>query len=225
MTVQALPRARVLYVEDDAEIAAMTSDVLDEVYDVVHVVGGRDALARALAERFDVMVIDRRLPDLDGIALVEAVRTAHITTPVLLLTALGAVADRVEGLDAGANDYLVKPFDFDELLPRLRALVRGYRLDGRRRSLGEWVFLPAASVAYGPGGERVALTPTETRLLALLSESAEHVCSREEIRRAVFDWGDALSSVDTYVHYVRRKMSPDTIETVRGVGYRAAASR
>ena len=81
MTVQALPRARVLYVEDDAEIPAMTSHVLDEVYDVVHVVGGRDALARALAERFDVMVIDRRLPDLDGIALVEAVRKigrAHV---------------------------------------------------------------------------------------------------------------------------------------------------
>lgn len=225
MAVQALPRARVLYVEDDAEIAVMTSDVLDEVYDVVHVVGGRDALARALAERFDVMVIDRRLPDLDGIALVEAVRTAHITTPILLLTALGAAADRVEGLDAGANDYLVKPFDFDELLARLRALVRGHRLDGRRRSLGEWVFLPDASAAYGPGGERVALTPTETRLLALLSESPDHVFSREEILRAVFDSDDALSSVDTYVHYVRRKTSPDTIETVRGVGYRAAAAR
>lgn len=197
MAGQAVQRARVLYVEDDAEIAAMTSDVLAESYDVVCVDSGRDALARALAERFDVMVVDRRLPDLDGVALVSAVRTARITTPVLLLTALGAIADRVEGLDAGANDYLVKPFDFDELLARLRALVRGHRAEGRRRDLGEWTFLPDASVAYGPGGERVALTPTETRLLALLSESPEHVFSRDEILRAVFDSDDALSSVDT----------------------------
>ncbi len=225
MAVQAAQRARVLYVEDDAEIAAMTSDVLAERYDVVCVDNGREALARALAERFDVMVVDRRLPDLDGVALVEAVRTARITTPVLLLTALGAIADRVEGLDAGANDYLVKPFDFDELLARVRALVRGHRAEGRRRDLGEWTFLPDASVAYGPGGERVALTPTETRLLALLSESPEHVFSRDEILRAVFDSDDALSSVDTYVHYVRRKTSPDVIETVRGSGYRAGAAR
>lgn len=225
MVAHTLPRARVLYVEDDAEIAAMTSDVLREVYDVVHETRGSAALTRALAERFDVMVVDRRLPDLDGIALLEAVRTARITTPVLLLTALGSIADRVDGLDAGANDYLVKPFDFDELLARLRALVRGHRAEGRRRSLGEWTFLPDASVAYGPGGERVALTPTETRLLALLGESPEHIFTREEILRAVFDSEDALSSVDTYVHYVRRKTAPDVIETVRGRGYRAGAAR
>ncbi len=219
-----LPRPRLLYVEDDPVIAGMTADVLREVYEVVHESDGARARDRALREHFDAMVIDRRLPGIDGIALVEAIRTARITTPVLMLTALGAVADRVDGLDSGANDYLVKPFDFDELHARLRALLRGYRADGRRRDVAGWTFVAASRAVYGPGGERVALTATETRLLALLTESPEHVFSREEILAAVFASEDAVSSVDTYVHYVRRKTAAEVIETVRGRGYRAGAS-
>ncbi|WEK12515.1 MAG: response regulator transcription factor [Candidatus Microbacterium phytovorans] len=225
MSASATPaRPRLLYVEDDATIAAMTVDVLGEVYEVDHVADGALALRTALSRRYDVMVVDRRLPGLDGIALIEALRTARITTPVLLLTALGAIADRVEGLDAGANDYLVKPFDFDELLARLRALVRGHRAEGRRRTVADWTFVPDSLALYGPGGERVSLTATEARLLALLSESPEHVFSREEILDSVFASDDALSSVDTYVHYIRRKGAPELIETVRGRGYRAGAS-
>lgn len=212
-----------LYVEDDPVIAGMTVDVLSEVYDVVHESDGARARDRALRERFDAMVIDRRLPGLDGVALVEAIRIARITTPVLLLTALGSVADRVDGLDAGANDYLVKPFDFDELHARLRALLRGYRAHGRRRDVAGWTFVEESSAMYGPGGERVALTATENRLLALLTESPEHVFSREEILATVFASDDAVSSVDTYVHYVRRKTTAEVVETVRGRGYRAGA--
>lgn len=215
---------RLLYVEDDQTIAAMTVEVLREDYAVTHVADGRRAREAALSRRFDVMVVDRRLPDLDGAELVAAVRTAGITTPILLLTALGAVADRVEGLDAGANDYLVKPFDFDELLARLRALVRGHRAEGHRRDVGDWIFLPDGGVLYGPGGERVPLTATEARLMALLTESPEHVFSRAEILAAAFSSEDAASSVDTYVHYIRRKSSPDLIETVRGRGYRAGGA-
>ncbi len=158
---------------------------------------------------------------MDGIAFVRAVRTAHITTPVLMLTALGTVDDRVTGLDGGANDYLVKPFDYDELLARLRALRRAFRVEGTRRPLGEWVFVPAAQAVYDPSGFRVALTATESALLELLTDSPEHVFSREEILRAVFHEGDTTSSVDTYVHYVRRKTTPDVIETIRARGYRA----
>lgn len=218
-------RPRVLYVEDDQAIAAMTIEVLSEVYDVDHAADGDVGLARALAGHFDVMVVDRRLPGRDGISLVEAVRRARLTTPVLLLTALGAVDDRVEGLDAGANDYLVKPFDFDELLARLRALTRGYRAEGRRRPIGDWMFVPESRAIYGPGGERVALTATEARLLTLLTDSPEHVYTRDDISRAVFSSGDADSSVETYVHYIRRKTDADVIETVRGRGYRAGAAR
>lgn len=215
---------RILYVEDDAALAAMTCEVLQEAYEVVHFADGQLALNAALHERFDVMVIDRRLPSLDGIALVRAIRTAHIATPILLLTALGAVRERVEGLDAGANDYLVKPVDFDELLARLRALRRGFSVEGKRRMLGDWTFVTDAAVLFGPGGERVALTDTEFRLLSLLSASPEHVFDRPAILRAVFDAGESLSNVDTYVHYIRRKTDPHIIETVRGHGYRAGAS-
>ncbi|WP_029258428.1 response regulator transcription factor [Microbacterium sp. Cr-K29] len=217
------PRGKLLYVEDDAEIAALTVEVLGDVYDVDHAPDGESALRLALSRRYDVMVVDRRLPGMDGVAFVHAVRTAHITTPVLMLTALGTVDDRVTGLDGGANDYLVKPFDYDELLARLHALRRAFRAQGARRPLGEWVFAPDAQAVYDPTGYRVALTATESALLELLTASPEHVFTREEILHAVFHEGDTTSSVDTYVHYVRRKTSADMIETVRARGYRAGA--
>jgi len=217
----ALPR--LLYVEDDAQIAQMAVEVLSESYSVDHAADGPSGLALALREHYDVLVVDRRLPGLDGVARVEAVRTARITTPVLLLTALGSVADRVAGLDAGADDYLVKPFDFDELLARLRALRRGFAAQGRRRDLGDWTFVPDSQALYSPTGARVALTATESALLRLLSDSPEHVFSRDEIMRAVFSAADAEGSVDTYVHYLRRKSAPEIIETVRGRGYRLGA--
>ncbi len=214
-------RSALLYVEDDADIAAMTVEVLSDVYAVDHAVDGEAALRLALSRRYDVMVVDRRLPGMDGIAFIRAVRTARITTPVLMLTALGTVDDRVSGLDGGANDYLIKPFDYDELLARLRSLRRAFRADGERRVLGDWVFTPDSQALYDPSGIRIALTATESALLALLSGSPEHVFSRAEILESVFSVGDTASSVDTYVHYVRRKSSPDMIETVRARGYRA----
>ncbi|MCK2036772.1 response regulator transcription factor [Microbacterium sp. SSW1-49] len=214
-------RSSVLYVEDDAEIAALTREVLSDAYDVDHAADGESALRLALSRRYDAMIVDRRLPGMDGIAFIRAVRAAHITTPILMLTALGAVDDRVTGLDGGANDYLVKPFDYDELLARLRALRRAFRAEGARRTLGEWVFLPDIQTVYGPSGLRVTLTATESALLELLSASPEHVFTREEILRAVFHDGDTTSAVDTYVHYVRRKTTAEMIETIRARGYRA----
>jgi len=214
-------RPRLLYVEDDADIAEMTLEVLGETYAVDHVTDGAVALRRALDERYDVMLVDRRLPGMDGARLVEAVRTARITTPVLMLTALGTVPDRVEGLDAGANDYLTKPFDFEELLARLRALRRGFQAEGRRRVIGEWTFIPDSWVLHSPTGARVSLTATEAALLEFLSASPERVFSREEILRGVFSSADGVGTVDTYVHYIRRKTTPEMIDTVRGRGYRA----
>ncbi|MCC4249923.1 MULTISPECIES: response regulator transcription factor [Microbacterium] len=225
MSIGDARRPSLLYVEDDGEISAMTIEVLGEVYDVAHESDGLAARDRALRERFDLIVLDRRLPGLDGEHVVAALRTARITTPVLLLTALGSIADRVDGLDAGANDYLVKPFDYDELLARLRALHRGFRAEGRRRTVAGWTYVPDAATVYSPDGTRVTLTATENALLELLTSSPDHVFSREEIAHDVFSSVDAVTSVDTYVHYLRRKCAPDLVETVRGRGYRAGGAR
>ncbi|PFG21291.1 two-component system response regulator QseB [Serinibacter salmoneus] len=211
---------RLLYVEDETATAEMVREVLAESYRVDLAQDGIRARDLALRERYDVMVVDRRLPGLSGTDLVAAIRTARITTPILLLTALGSVGDRVEGLDGGANDYLVKPFDFEELLARLRALRRGYEAHGRRREIGSWLFTPATGALYAPTGGRVALTTTESDLLELLSSSPEHVFTRAEILTAVFPGGESAGTVESYVHYVRRKSTPELIETVRARGYR-----
>lgn len=210
-----------LYVEDEKDIADIAVEILAQHYRVHHVTTGEDALTVALQRRFDVMVVDRRLPGMSGADFVHAVRTAHLATPVLMLTALGTVEDRVSGLDIGADDYLVKPFDFTELLARLRALRRGSRAAGERREIAGWSFTPRAQALYGPDGRRVSLTSTENDLLELLTSSPEHVFTREEILATVFSEEGSVSTVDAYVHYIRRKSTPELIETVRLRGYRS----
>jgi two-component system response regulator QseB len=214
---------RLLYVEDEGEIAAIVVELLGDEYRVDHAATGEAGLRLALGRRYDVMVVDRRLPGLSGVELIAAVRTARIATPALMLTALGAVEDRVSGLDAGADDYLVKPFDVDELRARLRALRRG-RGAGDRRELGDWLFTPASQALYSPADGRIALTQVETELLELLTSSPEHVFTRDEILDSVFPGGSA-ATVDTYVHYIRRKSTPEIIETVRARGYRSGEPR
>lgn len=221
----ALFRPSLLYVEDDRAIADSVVEMLGAHYRVEHVESAEEALTTALARRFDVMVVDRRLPGRSGTDFVHDVRTARITTPVLMLTALGAVHDRVTGLDLGADDYLVKPFAVSELLARLRALRRTADSIGERREVGDWLYVPGAQALYAPTGERVALTPTENTLVELLTSSPEHVFTRDEIIAGVFPEGGTASTVDAYVHYVRRKTTPELIETVRFRGYRSGEPR
>lgn len=220
---QPVGRARLLYVEDEPDIAEIAVEVLSDDFVVEHAADGEMGLRMALARRHDVIVVDRRLPGMSGVDLIRAIRTARLATPVLMLTALGAVDDRVSGLDAGADDYLVKPFDFAELRARLRALIRG-RGVGDRREIGDWLFTPVAQALYSPAGDRIPLTSAETELLELLTSSPEHVFSREEILDSVFP-GGAAATVDAYVHYVRRKSTPEIIDTVRVRGYRTGTPR
>ena len=209
-----------LFIEDDRAIAEMVIEVLQECYAVDYAATGEEGLEMALHSHYDVMVIDRRLPGMDGVSVIQAVRRAGITTPILMLTALGSVGDRVSGLDGGANDYLTKPFDFDELLARLRSLRRGFAAETGKTYIGDWLFVPETQSLYDPYGDRVSLTSTESGLLALLAESPEHIFSRAEILSSVFSAEDTPGTVDTYVHYIRRKTQPDLIETVRSQGYR-----
>jgi two-component system response regulator QseB len=213
-------RPRVLLVEDDAQLGPLIERVLDESYEVTRAVDGEAGLRAGLDDDFDVMVIDRRLPLCDGLDLVQALRRHRVVTPILMLTALGSVADRVDGLDAGANDYLVKPFDFDELLARLRALRRTYSGQGPLIDIGHWQFYPESRTVYSPYDGRIQLTVRESALLRMLANEPLRTFTRTHILRAVFENDELPGTVDTYVHYIRRKTDKDIIETVRGEGYR-----
>lgn len=213
-------RPRLLLIEDDPQLGPVMAQVLDEVYEVRLVADGQEALNVALSEDFEVLIVDRRLPHLDGLGIIQALRQKRITTPMLILTALGTIQDKVRGLDAGANDYLVKPFEFDELFARLRALRRVFTGEGPFLRIGLWEFYPESRTVYSPYEGRSILTDRENSLLRLFAENPQRTYSRAQILREVFDEGDQPGTVDTYVHYVRRKTDADLITTVRGQGYR-----
>jgi two-component system response regulator QseB len=198
-------------------------DVLEEIYDVTLVNEGDAGFRAALDDAFDVLFVDRRLPGVDGVDIVRSLRSRGVSTPMLMLTALGALDDKVRGLDAGANDYLVKPFEFDELFARLRAIRRVYSGEGPYVRIGAWEFYPESRAIYSPYDGRAILTERENSLLRLLAMNPARTFTREQILREVFDASDQPGTVDTYVHYVRRKTDVDIITTVRGQGYRVGA--
>jgi two-component system response regulator QseB len=209
-----------LLVEDDPRLGPLVADMLGDDWDVSLVADGEEALRIADEQLFDVMVVDRRLPGIDGTEVVAELRRRRNGTPVLMLTALGELSDKVSGLDAGANDYLVKPFEYDELAARLRALTRNFRSEGDPISIGDWTFYPDTASVYSPYSGRILLTEKENSLLRLLANEPTTAFSRPHLLSAVFDKGEQLGTVDTYVHYIRRKTDRDLIATVRGVGYR-----
>lgn len=211
---------RLLLVEDDPRLGPLVAEVLGDEWDVTLRADGESALEVAAQQYFDVMVVDRRLPGIDGTEVIATLRERRISTPVLMLTALGAVRDRVSGLDAGANDYLVKPFDFDELTARLRALTRDYSGTGATIEIGGWAFHPDDHSITSPYTGRVMLTEKETAMLRLLASEPARVFTRQHLLSAVFEHGEQVGTVDTYVHYIRRKTDRDLITTIRGVGYR-----
>lgn len=182
---------------------------------------GQQGMHRGLTGDYDAMIVDRGLPVMDGAELVALLRSRGITTPALLLTARGAVEDRVEGLDAGAQDYLVKPFEIPELLARVRALVR--RADnGAVLNAGGLALDRVTRTASGatPDGYEVELSEREAALLAALMAAPKRVFSRAQLLDSVFDGAESGGAVDLYVHYLRRKLGKQVIRTVHGTGYR-----
>lgn len=220
MPTEPSARPRLLLLEDDPKLGPMIEQVLAESYEVSLVTDGRKGLAAGLAAEFEVMVVDRRLPSLDGLSIIDGLRRGLVTTPILLLTALGTTRDKVEGLDIGANDYLVKPFEFDELLARLRAIRRVFTGEGRTLLVGGWEYYPDSRTIYSPYDGRVLLTIKENELLKLLAEAPHRTFTRQQILNTVFSADDTAGTVDTYVHYLRRKTDTDIVLTVRGQGYR-----
>jgi two-component system response regulator QseB len=214
-------RPRLLLVEDEPQLAAMLVRLLGgEGYAVDHACDGQAGLHLGLSRRYDVLVLDRGLPGVDGLDLLGRLRRRGLAVPVLMLTALGSVADRVAGLDAGAEDYLGKPFDVDELLARLRALLRRHadRAEELPLPAGRRLDLSARQVRDTDGGV-VELSERETGLLRLLAGRPARVFGREELRSRVFDEADSDAVVEVYVHYLRRKLGRGIVRTVRGVGY------
>ncbi len=214
-------RPTVLLVEDDRALSDMLAELLrEEGYDVDVARDGQRGLHLGLTGAYDLMVVDRGLPAVEGLDLLRRLRDRGVLAPVLVLTAQGTVRDRVEGLDAGAEDYLIKPFDVDELLARLRALRR------RHSDTAELVVTPGGTLDLArrlverADGTSVQLSRTEADLLAVLARRPRQVFARDELLERVFDAADSPGSVDTYVYYLRRKLGRDSVRTVRGLGYR-----
>jgi len=218
---------KVLLVEDDPDTGSFVANGLREDGHVVdHAFNGRDGLFLASSSGYDVMVIDRMLPGLDGLAIVKTIRGAGVKAPVLVLTTLGGINDRVEGLQAGADDYLVKPFAFAELLARTHALAR------RPPMAAPETVLRVADLEMdrlkrnvSRSGKRIELQPQEFRLLEYLMRNAGHVVTRTMLLENVweFHFDPHTSVVETHISRLRVKIDRDfpdeLIHTVRGAGY------
>ena len=213
---------RILLVEDDPLLASGLKVALKQAnYLVEHVSDGQMALSALQSYGFDLMILDLGLPKVDGIEVLRAVRARSDHIPVLILSARDSAAHRVQGLDLGADDYLIKPFDLDELKARLRVLER--RRTGTSTNLlqlGELAIdLNAMRVTWE--GRAVELQPYEFKLLRKLAESPSQIFSREQLEEALYGWGEGVESnaINVYVHNLRKKISPHIIRTVRGIGF------
>ncbi len=214
---------RVLLVEDDPMIGdSLRKGLRMEGFTVDWVQDGRSAELAVETTHYALVLLDLGLPKKDGLSVLRGWRERGSTVPVLILTARDAVPDRVAGLDGGADDYLVKPFDLTELLARMRALLR--RQAGRARDLIEVGALRLDPVAHAIDyrGQPVQLSAREFALLHALAESPGVVLSREQLEDRLYGWGEEVESnaVEVHVHNLRRKLSAQLIRTVRGVGYR-----
>ncbi|MDX1664882.1 MAG: response regulator transcription factor [Candidatus Promineifilaceae bacterium] len=222
---------RILVVEDESSIAKFIAQGLEEAGHAVDVAGdGRAGLEYALIADYDVIVLDIMLPAMTGLEMLRALRRRGEKVPVILLTARDDVDDRVAGLDAGADDYLVKPFAFPELLARVRALLRRPPLQsGTVLEVGE-LTMDTSTREVKRGERRVELTPREYAVLEYLMRHPGQVLTRTQIGEHVwnFDFYHESNVIDVYIGYLRRKIEQEgeapLIHTVRGVGYRIDAA-
>ena len=217
---------RILLAEDDPDLSRQLKLALaDADYAVDHAADGEEAAFLGANEPYDAIVLDLGLPKIDGASVLEGWRRAKVATPVLILTARGAWSDKVAGFDAGADDYLTKPFHTEELLARLRALLR--RSAGHAApnlSCGALRLDPRAARA-SVGGEPVRLTSLEYRMLHYLIMHRERVISRTELVEHLYDqdFDRDSNTREVFVGRLRKKIGPDRVETVRGLGYRLVA--
>lgn len=213
---------RLLLIEDDEALGGGIHQALArEGYTVDWLKDGSSALHALLSETFDVVVLDLGLPRMGGLEVLRRLRDSGATVPVLILTARDATEDRIAGLDAGADDYLIKPFDLAELKARLRALLR--RSAGRARVLIEHVgiCLDPSTQQVSYHNQPVSLTPKEYQLLHELLSPPGRVMTRDQLIQLLYGWNEEAESntLEVHIHHLRKKFSSELIRTVRGVGY------
>ena len=213
---------RILLVEDDEPLsAALSSSLRGANYVVDCVYRGKEALAMLTAEQTDIVILDLGLPDMDGLEVLRQIRQKVKDMPVIILTARDKVTDKILGLDAGADDYLPKPFDMDELFARLRVLER--RLGTASTAIvkiGE-VALNTQTLELTVGDEAVSLPRRELMLLKVLMENGGRIQPKQKLESRLYEWGDEVSSntIEVHIHHLRKKLPENFIKTIRGVGY------
>lgn len=213
---------KILLVEDDALLGnGVQAGLVQEGFSVDWVQDGKQALSAATVGHYDLMILDLGLPEIDGMEVLRILRCRQDGIPVLVLTARDTLSDRVSGLDGGADDYMVKPFDLEELCARVRALAR--RQTGRSTPLIEH-----GQIRLDPAGHTVTLDCTavelshkEFSLLLKLLENVGRIMSRSTLEEALYSWGEEVESnvIEVHIHHLRKKLGPSLIRTVRGAGY------
>ncbi|HXU93013.1 MAG TPA: response regulator [Gallionella sp.] len=213
---------RILLVEDDALLGDGTRKSLGHLgFTVDWLQDGRQALNALSGEKYDAIVLDLGLPHRDGFALLQAARDKGLHTPILILTARDDKLDKLKGFSLGADDYVVKPVDMEELAARLRALIR--RTAGRatpRIRIGEVEVDPDTRQAWLKGAP-VELSTKEFAVLELLVQNAGRVLTRAQLEQSIYGWGDSTDSntIEVFIHHLRKKLGSDFIQTLRGIGY------
>jgi two-component system response regulator QseB len=213
---------RILVVEDDHLLGDGITRALTRAGDTADwLTNAEDAWHSLQLEHFDCLILDLGLPGMDGLSLLRQLRKAGSTLPVLILTARDAIEDRISGLDAGADDYLLKPFDLAELRARLRTISRRYKgYSDTHLQLGD-IEIDTQSQGVSYQGQPVTLSRREYGLLLTLAENAGKVLSRSRLEESLYGWGNEVesNSLEVHIHHLRRKLDTSVIRTVRGVGY------
>ncbi|MDY6992758.1 MAG: winged helix-turn-helix domain-containing protein [Pseudomonadota bacterium] len=216
---------RLLLIEDDVILGqGIQAGLKQAQYAVDWFTDGQTGEHALGVEHYDALILDLTLPNKDGLTILKALRRRGGQLPVLILTARDTLSDKVIGLDSGADDYLVKPFDLDELTARLRALLR--RQSGRSAATIEYgdLCLEPATHTVTQAGQPITLSPREFAILQQLLEHPGHILSRSRLEESLYGWDELVESnaVEVHIHHLRKKLGKELIHTVRGVGYRIA---
>lgn len=213
---------RLLLVEDDPILGdGLQAGLRQGGYTVDWLRDAASADAALATEHFEIMVLDLGLPDRSGLTVLSKLRQRGDDTPVLILTARDAIEDRIKGLDSGADDYMLKPFDLDELAARLRALLRRHGGRAENRIVHGGITLEPAAHAVSLDGKPIDLPPREYAVLQLLLEHSGRVMSRSRLEESLYSWDGEVESnaIEVYIHHLRKKLGSALIRTIRGVGY------